>query len=130
MSLHPDPQAEPVSVREAIGKDGWIEYRRDYRAGSTSWFRAGFDRPAPAMRATLSDWRWNVSGEERRFTEEELKAVSSFPAGFMFAPGMVQTWKRIGNSVPPLMMFAIARHIRAEILEMRKATPVCGRESS
>ena len=114
--LHPYPEAEPISVRDAIGKDGWIEYRRDYRKGSTLWFRTDFDRPSPALRATLSDWRWNVGGQNRRFTEEELKAVASYPAAFKFAPGMVETWRRIGNSVPPLMMFFIARHIRAEIL--------------
>jgi hypothetical protein len=74
MNLHPDP----VTIRQAIGKDGWIEYRRDYYTGSTSWFRTGFDRPGPALRATLSDWRWKVGGEERRFTEEELKAVATF----------------------------------------------------
>jgi len=115
-ALHPDPQTEPVPVRDAIGKDGWIEFRHDYRKGATSWHRMVFDRPGPAMRATLSDWRWNIGGEDRRFTESELKAVAGFPGAFTFAPGMVQIWRRIGNSVPPLMMMAIARHIRSEIL--------------
>lgn len=116
VSLHPEAVAEPITIREAIGKDGWIEYRRDYRKGSTLWFRTEFNKPSPSLRATLSDWRWWVGGEERRFTEEELKAVASYPAAFRFAPGVVQTWKRIGNSVPPLMMFCLARHIRAEVL--------------
>jgi site-specific DNA-cytosine methylase len=116
ISLHPEPETDPISVHEAIGKDGWIEYRRDYRKGATLWHRSEFDRPAPAMRATLSDWRWNIGGEERRFTESELKAVASFPPEFKFAAGMVETWRRIGNSVPPLMMFSLARHIRASIL--------------
>jgi site-specific DNA-cytosine methylase len=107
---------EPVSVREAIGKDGWIEYRRDYRKGATLWHRTQFIRPAPAMRATLSDWRWNVGGEERRFSESELKSIASYPPAFAFARGMVKTWKRIGNSAPPLMMFSLARHVRAEVL--------------
>jgi site-specific DNA-cytosine methylase len=114
--LHPEPEIEPISVREAIGKDGWIEYRRNYLKGATLWHRTEFDRPAPAMRATLSDWRWNVGGEERRFTGSELKAVASFPQQFQFAAGTVQTWKRIGNSVPPLLMFYIARHVRSELL--------------
>jgi site-specific DNA-cytosine methylase len=114
--LHPEPEIEPISAREAIGKDGWIEYRRDYRKGATLWHRTEFDRPAPAVRATLSDWRWNVGGEERRFTENELKAVASFPPDFRFAAGMVETWKRIGNSVPPLLMRAIAEHLRFAVL--------------
>jgi site-specific DNA-cytosine methylase len=116
MNLHPKPLSEPVSVQEAIGKDGWIEYRRDYREGSTLWHRTEFNNPSPSLRATLSDWRWKVGGEDRRFTEEELKAVASYPASFRFVQGMVQTWKRIGNSVPPLMMFCLARHVRAEVL--------------
>lgn len=107
---------EPVSVRDAIGKDGWIEYRHDYRKGSTFWRRTGFDKPSPSIRATLSDWRWKIGGEERRFTEEELKAVASYPKAFRFAPGTVRTWKRVGNSVPPLMMFCLARHVRTEVL--------------
>ena len=114
--LHPAPAAEPISVRDAIGKDGWIEYRRDYRKGSTLWHRTEFDKPSPSLRATISDWRWRVGDEDRRFTAEELKAVASFPSAFRLAPGVVQNWKRIGNSVPPLMMFCLARHIRAEVL--------------
>ena len=120
ISLHSEPIFTPVSVRDAIGRDGWIEYRHDYRRGATRWHRMEFSRPGPAMRATLSDWRWNIGGEDRRFTESELKAVASFPASFTFAPGMVQTWKRIGNSVPPLMMMALARHIRSEVLRKLK----------
>jgi hypothetical protein len=45
VNLHPEPFVKPVSVREAIGKDGWIQYRRDYRKGSTLWYRAKFDKP-------------------------------------------------------------------------------------
>jgi DNA (cytosine-5)-methyltransferase 1 len=56
---------------------------------------------------------WN---EQRRMTTPEYKRVSSFPDGFLFTD-----WKsavnRIGNSVPPLFMRSIARHIRAEILD-------------
>ena len=88
MNLHPEPITEPVSIREPIGKDGWIEYRRDYRKGSTLWFRTEFDKPSPSLRATLSDWRWRVGDEDRRFAEEELKAVASYPEAFRFAPGM------------------------------------------
>jgi DNA (cytosine-5)-methyltransferase 1 len=45
----------------------------------------------------------------------ELKRISSFPDDFKFT-----SWEnaanRMGNSVPPLMMKAIAVHIRDEIL--------------
>jgi len=54
--------------------------------------------------------------ENRLLTREELKLLTSFPVGFEFHGNLIDHYNRIGNSVPPLFMEAIARHIRAEIL--------------
>ena len=58
-------------------------------------------------------------GERRRFSENEFMRFSSFPDAFVFARS--KRWgdsvNRIGNSVPPLFMRSIARHIRREILD-------------
>jgi len=52
----------------------------------------------------------------RAISTGERKRLASFPDNFVFT-----SWKdaveRIGNSVPPLFMRSIARHVRAEILD-------------
>jgi site-specific DNA-cytosine methylase len=116
-SLHPDPATQSVTVRQAIGKDGWIEYRRDYCCGATLWRRAGFNKPCISLRATMSEWRFSIGGESRRFAMLEVMSSGGYPAGFRFTADPVASWKQIGNSVPPPMMMAIARHLRNAILE-------------
>jgi DNA (cytosine-5)-methyltransferase 1 len=78
----------------------------------------------PANTITKTDGCISLHGamhwsERRRFTVGEFKRFSSFPDEFAFIEG--KRWgepvKRIGNSVPPLFMRAIAEHIRREILE-------------
>jgi DNA (cytosine-5)-methyltransferase 1 len=55
--------------------------------------------------------------EHRYFSGEELRRIASFPDAFQMT-GTYQDWvARIGNSVPPLLMRAIASHIRTHILE-------------
>lgn len=46
----------------------------------------------------------------------EAKRIGSFPDGYHFVGNNRQIINRIGNSVPPLFMREIARHIRATIL--------------
>jgi site-specific DNA-cytosine methylase len=48
----------------------------------------------------------------RRLTISEIKALASFPEQFQIQGSYTNKWARIGNSVPPLFMKAIARHIR------------------
>ena len=55
--------------------------------------------------------------ECRRFTTAEYKRLASFPDEFQFAGAWADAVARIGNSVPPLMMRAVAAHIRSNILE-------------
>jgi DNA (cytosine-5)-methyltransferase 1 len=47
----------------------------------------------------------------------EAKRCHSFPDVMTFQGDYSEQWARIGNSVPPLFMRAIARHIRATILQ-------------
>ena len=55
------------------------------------------------------------SGEERRPTLAEFQSVGSFPLGFRFGGSREDGIDRIGNSVPPLLMRSIARHVRTLI---------------
>ncbi|KQR37744.1 hypothetical protein ASF71_14785 [Deinococcus sp. Leaf326] len=66
----------------------------------------------------LYHWRY-----PRLLTIPELKRIGSFPDAYQFAESgdavkdFSNAWARVGNSVPPLMTRAIARHIRATILD-------------
>lgn len=53
--------------------------------------------------------------QRRKFTLQELRALSSFPADFVLTGNFSQRWERIGRSVPPLMSKAIGDAIKLEL---------------
>jgi DNA (cytosine-5)-methyltransferase 1 len=53
---------------------------------------------------------------ERYLSICEMKRIGSFPDEFKFVGDRKQKIARIGNSVPPLFMYHIAKHIRENIL--------------
>ena len=116
MNLHPDPITEPISIRQAIGKDGWIDYRRGYGAARVTWQRYEFARPCLSIRKSWMGWKPTIEGRERRFSQSEAKTLQSFPESFEFTGNYFQIWQRLGNSMPPLLMFCLARHIRTAVL--------------
>ena len=50
----------------------------------------------------------------------ELNRIASFPDCFQFAGNYWQQWARVGNSVPPRFMQAIAEHVYSTFLEPAK----------
>lgn len=54
--------------------------------------------------------------EPRVLATSETKRLHSYPDQFTFAGSRINAKHRIGNSVPPLLMRAIAQHIRQVIL--------------
>jgi DNA (cytosine-5)-methyltransferase 1 len=44
-------------------------------------------------------------------TIDEIKALASYPEEFQFVGSYRDRWARIGNSVPPLFMKALAENI-------------------
>lgn len=54
--------------------------------------------------------------QRRKFTIDELKLICSFPEDFKLTGTYSQQWERLGRSVPPLMMKAIAEVVRDEVL--------------
>ena len=65
----------------------------------------------PATISTLS-----MRTERRKFTIAEVKRICAFPDDFILTGTYAQQWERLGNSVPPLMMKAIAETIRDRVL--------------
>jgi DNA (cytosine-5)-methyltransferase 1 len=118
---HPKPQTRPVTVREALGAgcecaapypsgkvrlaiEGNSSYRRKWR---------GSDRPCPTLQASRA-LLVNEGGAVRDMRPDEAARLQSFPDTFSFTD---DAQRRIGNSVPPNLMRAIAEHVRREILE-------------
>ena len=54
--------------------------------------------------------------ERRKFTIAELKRICAFPDDFILTGSYAQQWERLGRSVPPPMMRAVAEVIRDQIL--------------
>ncbi len=81
--------------------------------------RMDFSKPSPTIPkscvfggfAGLSHYK-----DPRSLTLGELARLGAYPDEFSFVGNYESGLERIGNSVPPLFMKAIAEHIRAEIL--------------
>lgn len=78
------------------------------------------DKPSPTLPktqtgrgfATIAHW-----SEKRALSIGEAKRIGSFYDEFKITGDYSTQWMRIGNSVPPLFMRSIARHVRKEILD-------------
>ena len=55
--------------------------------------------------------------EKRKFTIAELKRICAFPDDFILTGSYAQQWERLGNSVPPVMMYHIANAIKVQVLD-------------
>ena len=136
---HPKPDSKPISAREAMNGVLNETFNRPLATvASAIWnkikpgengtvLRPGYymntvkvnpHKPSPTIPKTcpgtggLLHW-----AEKRTLTIEELRRVSSFPDDFKFKGSFTNQWMRIGNSVPPNLMRAIAEHIKVNILE-------------
>lgn len=132
---HPKPFGKQYTVREVLPQINQIKL-----GGKPNFFVAA-DRPAPTITssdATTSptaylsgggwckandtvvtdpetDWKIAIEGQ-RKFTLAELRVLCAFPADFQLTGSFAQRWERLGRSVPPLMMRAVAETVRDEIL--------------
>jgi DNA (cytosine-5)-methyltransferase 1 len=70
---------------------------------------------SPTILATNAGWS-DVAVETRSLSIEEVKRICSFPDDYVLEGTYDQQWVRLGNSVPPLMMRAVARGL-ADLLE-------------
>jgi DNA (cytosine-5)-methyltransferase 1 len=155
---HPKPQTRPICAGDAIRNIendpeelAWLLAAGLKYVASSSWpdmpigssrddlGLSGFncqkwDPKKPAQTVRKNDGHISMHGamhwaERRRFTVTEFKRFASFPDGFQFAGGWGNAVERIGNSVPPNLMQAIAEHVRHRILD-RPSTPEEPRRSA
>jgi DNA (cytosine-5)-methyltransferase 1 len=80
------------------------------------WWKLRADTPARTLMAHLGKDSYSHihfdSEQARTITVREAARLQSFPDGFVFKGAMNQAFKQIGNAVPPLFAYAIARGMR------------------
>lgn len=140
--IYPIPNKQMITVRQAI-KD--IEPKildnhsksaqkiwNKIKIGSNGFYLNGKqthynymkvnpNRPAPTMLKSIKYcgagyYHWK---ENRSLSIEEMKALCSFPQSFKLSGKFAEQWARIGNSVPPKMMEAIALSIKISIFSKK-----------
>ncbi len=74
------------------------------------------ERPGPTMRAEHhGNIEWHYS-KDRRLSAREAARIQSFPDDFIFFNSTSDAYRQIGNAVPPVLAWNIARRLR-EVLE-------------
>jgi DNA (cytosine-5)-methyltransferase 1 len=139
---HPGPKAKPVTVREALEgveheavpeldeKQERVFSQVTWGGNQTEVYGPGYgfsnrkvhpNKPAPTLTKmqSLSGFGSMVHYSENRvLTVPEGKRLQSFPDQFDLGDGPYsERWAGIGNSVPPLMMKHVAKHVMDEVLE-------------
>lgn len=80
--------------------------------------RLHWDKVAPTICKTVRPGQCGLlhPDETRYLSTAELKRLASFPDDYRFTGSLEEQWARIGNSVPPLLMKAIAGHMATHVL--------------
>lgn len=106
IASHPGAQSRPIGIRNVVFG---VDATRSMKINP--WIK--HPRPAATVTKTDSDYQFLCDGGIRKPTVLEIAKLGSFPPDYMWGK---HAWARIGNSVPPLFMRAIAAHIRTAIL--------------
>jgi DNA (cytosine-5)-methyltransferase 1 len=131
---HPAAETRPIAVREAwkgvvIDRSGceltplYQKYWRMAGQGGSvgalkSTKRLRIDSPSPTITKSEGNGGLYHPTEMRALCHAEFKRLGSWPDGFTFTGTKKDKQERIGNSVPPLFMRAIAKHVREAILHV------------
>ena len=121
---HPRALTRPIGMRRAIELRDERGLRRGWGAVPDGVKNKQFNnryRSLDLPCVTLEKTRPPIilSGSvERELTLEECARIGSFPPPFSWGP---RAYQRIGNSVPPLFMRAIAEHVSGQLLSVREA---------
>lgn len=108
-----------VRLGEAIGD---LENKKEGNIDNHFWSKAKKNKgqgnsvvlkksTAPTMRAEHHgniEFHWN---EKRRLSAREAARIQSFPDDFIFYPSTSSAYRQIGNAVPPVFAWHIAKHI-------------------
>jgi DNA (cytosine-5)-methyltransferase 1 len=83
------------------------------------WRKMESDQPARTLMAHLGKDSYSHihyhSAQARTISVREAARLQSFPDGFQFCGSMNAGFRQIGNAVPPLLAYALARQIRKQL---------------
>ena len=132
---YPKAWQRPITVRQAIGhlpvgkpgthqpqvlgawhksKPGQSLRKAVRYVGSFQSCRLDPDCPSPTLIKAHRHWHYAIA---RHLTDKEAAIIGSFPEEFRWYGTKQERQERIGNSVPPNFMRAIAEYIRDNILQ-------------
>lgn len=77
--------------------------------------KVNLKEPSPTILASIASGLYHP--DDRLLTIPELKRIQSLPDDYYLGDKLKDKWERIGRSVPPLMMKAIAEHVYETILK-------------
>jgi len=115
--LRQKPSAARKAMEEEIVKAWTLPY--DPKKFPNKWWKLVHDKPVRTLMAHLGKDSYSHihfdSKQARPISIREAARLQSFPDGFVFRGSMNAAFKQVGNAVPPLMAYAIAREIRKSI---------------
>ena len=120
---HPAPIPDRMTARDALrdlesapedasASHIWSKAKRSPEQGNR---RLKADKPATTIRAEHHgniQWHYNL---ERRISLREAARLQSFPDDFAFVCAMRATERQIGNAVPPVLAWHIAKAVREHV---------------
>ncbi|MEM5472938.1 DNA cytosine methyltransferase [Hoeflea sp. AS60] len=114
------------------GSSEYDELRRsivppyDHTKFPNKWRKMWRDMPARTIMAHLGKDSYSHihydSEQARTISVREAARLQSFPDGFIFEGAMNQAFRQIGNAVPPLVAFALAKTIMNTLKEAGSRT--------
>lgn len=83
------------------------------------WWKLDPDKPVRTLTAHIGKDTYSHihfdGGQARTITVREAARLQSFPDGFRFRGRMNSVFRQIGNAVPPLLAYAVARSLRSQL---------------
>jgi DNA (cytosine-5)-methyltransferase 1 len=114
---------EPITAQQAIGDLEPMEADRDFShiwsmanaSGEQGNRRLAADRPGYTIRAECHGNIQFHYSLPRRISMREAARIQSFPDSFRFPSGLRETERQIGNAVPPVLAWHVAKAVESAI---------------
>ena len=125
-AIEPTPVRETDKMAMFMAKVPQGKSAGDYLKSGYQWVKASWDKPCPTIIKNVTwgkyHFIWHPT-EHRNFNSRELARLQSFPDNFEFVGTYSDIVGRIGNSVPPLLMRAIAARISEVMFDKKPWQP-------